>query len=116
MDVNQEQRESLRLLKGLEDGDLPVKDCCEIAENRDAVLVSLIIRYLRRKYPSSHPDGAGVMSRLVELTSNYPAIVQKIKEGDEDPIREWFEETYEYREFFAKPEELIELVIDKIEG
>lgn len=116
MDVNQEIRESIRVLTGLEDGKLDVKDCFTIAEELDDVILSLMVRYLRKKYPSTNPAGMGVLSRLVEFTSNYPSIIKKIKQGDQDPIREWFEDTYNYHEFYHSPEEFIRLIVDKIEG
>lgn len=116
MDMNQEIRESVRVLSGLEDGNLEIKDCFTIAEELDDVILSLMVRYLRKKYPSNSPNGAGVISRLLEFTSNYPSIISKIKQGDQDPIREWFEETYNYQEFYQTPEEFIRLIVDKIES
>ena len=116
MDINSQIREGVRLLEGLEDGVLPSSDCYNILDQLDDVLVSLVIKYLRKKYPASKPDAAGVMGRLVDLSGTYPKVVQKVKNGDDDPISEWFEESYAYRDYFSDPDAFITLIVNKLEG
>jgi hypothetical protein len=116
MQITGENQESMRLLSGLEEGTFTANDAYTVASKRDPVLVYFIIRYLREKYPPNHPASAGVVARLVEFTSTYPAIVKLSQNGEKDPIREWFDDTYNMREFFAKPDELITMIIDKIES
>ena len=116
MDINSQIREGIRLLEGLEDGLLSSSDCYNIFDTLDDVLVSLIIKYLRQKYPPTQPDAAGVMGRIVELSSTYPKVVEKVKSGDADPITEWFEDSYTYRDYYSDPEEFISLVVNKLEG
>ena len=114
MDV--EKREGLRLLNGLENGTLTASDAFNIADKRDPVIVYFVMRYLREKYPPTSPASLGVKQRLVELTSTYDGLVSKAKKGEKDCIREWFDDSYELKKFFDKPEELIDLLVDKIEG
>ena len=78
--------------------------------------MSLTFKYLRKKYPPSRPEAAGVVGRLVDLSGTYPKVVEMVKEGEEDPMCEWFEDTYTYREYFDSPEDFIELIVNKLEG
>jgi hypothetical protein len=116
MSIDFEKREGLRLLSGLENGNLTSADAFNVADQRDPVIVYFILRYLREKYPATQPAGAGVARRLVELTTTYDGVVAKAKQGEKDSIREWFDDTYSLREFFDKPEELMDLIVEKIEG
>ncbi len=116
MDVQTQIRESMRWLEGVEDGGVPTQDLFQIAEKLDPVIISLMIRYLRKKYPSSKPDSGAVMGRLVDLGSTYPGITTKAKEAEADPISEWFTETYNFGEFYQKPEEMVQLIVDKLES
>jgi hypothetical protein len=114
--VDQEKRESLRFLKGLENGNLTAADAYNIADKRDPVMVYFVMRYLREKYPASNPAAQGVTQRLLELTRTYDGIVKASKAGEKDSITEWFDDTYEMREFFDKPDELVDMLVEKIEG
>lgn len=116
MDAQAQVRESLRWLDGLEAGTLPTQDLFLIAEKLDPVLISLMIRYLRKKYPSAKPEAAGVLARMLELTSTYPQMVKKTKEAENDPISEWFVDTHTFAEFYTKPNDLVQLIVDKLEG
>lgn len=111
-----EKREGLRLLNGLENGTLTTADAFNIADKRDPVIIYFVMRYLREKYPASSPAALGVNQRLVELTGTYDSLVSKAKKGEKDPIREWFDDTYELKQFFDKPGELIDHLVEKIEG
>lgn len=114
--MNSEIQESLRLLRGLESGTLTTGDAFNIAEERDPVLVYFILRYLREKYPPSQPTSAGVVQRVIDLTRGYEEIVKMAKKGEKDPLREWFDDAYGMREFFDRDAELIEMIVDKIDG
>ncbi len=114
--IDQEVRESLRLLNGLEKGTLTAADAFNVADSRDPVIVYFVLRYLREKYPASSPASQGVTSRLVELTGTYDSVIKASKKGEKDSIREWFDDTFEIREFFDKPTELMELLVEKIES
>jgi hypothetical protein len=116
MDPQAQVRESLRWLEGLEGGSLPAQDLFNIADRLDPVIVSLMIRYLRKKYPSAKPESSAIIGRLVELSSTYPQVVNRAKDAETDPISEWFMETYSFGQFYQKPEEMVQLIIDKLEG
>ena len=116
MDITTQIREGTRLLIGIEEGTLPSSDCYNIIAQLDEVLVSLVVRYLRKKYPPTRPEAAGVVGRLVDLTGTYPIVVKKVKDGEDDPISEWFDDTYAFRDFYSTPEEFIELIVNKLEG
>ena len=77
-----------------------------IAEDLDPVLVYFIVRFLRSVYPASSPAAHAVLERVVALTSAYPAIVRKSKEGEDDPVSR-------YR---GRGAELIEMIVDKLES
>ena len=55
-----------------------------------------------------------MLGRLGAITTAYPAIAKKMKEGQADSIVEWFEDAYSYREFDAKA--FVALVVDKLES
>lgn len=116
MSIEMEVRDSLRFLNGIENGALTAADAANVASGRDPVIVYFVLRYLREKYPASSPASQGVVTRLVELTGTYDQVIKASKKGEKDAIREWFDDTYSMREFFDKPSELIELLVEKIEG
>ncbi len=109
-------KDGLRWLEGLEDGAMNTGDLYILSQKIDPVLLGLVVKYLRKKYPVSKPEAAGVTARLVELSSTYPDLVKAMKQGDSDPIVEWFTETYNFGEFYSKPEEMIELIVEKLES
>lgn len=114
--MDMEKRESLRLLKGIENGTLTTADAANVADKRDPVIVHFVLRYLREKYPAREPSSQGVTQRLLELTSTYDNVIKAAKAGEKDSITEWFDETYSVREYFDKPEELVDMLVEKIEG
>ncbi|MBC7658647.1 MAG: hypothetical protein H7249_02975 [Chitinophagaceae bacterium] len=109
-------RDGMRWLEGLEDGTVGTGDLYILSQKMDPVLIHLCIKFLRKKYPSIKPEAAAVMARLVDLTSNYPEIVKLMKEAESDPVSEWFSDTYSFPEFYSKPEEMLELIVDKLES
>lgn len=114
--MEQEIREGLRLLKGLEDGNITSADAYNIAEKRDPVLVYFVLRFLRDKYPAANPSSEGVVRRVLELTSTYPDIVKMSKKGEADVITEWFNDSYAMAEYYEEQEALISMLVEKIEG
>ncbi|MCX6104359.1 MAG: hypothetical protein NTY08_00825 [Proteobacteria bacterium] len=116
MSFEHEKRESLRLLSGLENGNLTAADAYNLAEKRDPVMIHLVMRYLREKYPSTQAAAEGVSRRLIELTSTYDKVVSMSKKGEKDSITEWFTESHSMGEFYDAPEQFIDLIVEKIEG
>lgn len=114
--MEQEIRDGLRLLKGLEEGSLSAADAFNIADKQDPVLVYFVLRFLREKYPASLPSSEGVVRRVLELTATYPDIVKKSKKGEADVITEWFNDSYAMSEYYEDQENLISMIVEKIEG
>ena len=114
MAFNREKAAAQRLLGALEDGKLGAADTFHLVEEADPTLVYFVFAWLRAQYPPSHPASDAVLGRLGELCSRYPKAARMAQDGKEDPLVEWFEDTYGYRDFRA--EEFIDLVVEKLEG
>ena len=116
MSATIDKSEAVRLLQGLEAGGLATADACIIAETLDPVLIHVIVKYLRESYPASNPAATPVLDRVVTLTSAYPAIVEKAKEGEQDSVSAWFEDEYTFEQFRGKGRELVEMIADKLDS
>jgi len=116
MDAIDEKREALRLLDGLENGGMPANEAAILAEDLDPVLVFVIVNYLREIHPASDPAAGPVLERVVGMTSVSPAVILRHKEGEEDPVSRWFESEYSYADFRGRGNELVELIVDKIDS
>lgn len=112
MAFEQEQRAALRILEGIEDGTMSATESLALVEDADPALVYLIFTWLRKRY-ADHPNSDAVIGRLVAV-SNRSSVSKQMKEGQADPVVEWFEEGYSYRDYAAK--EFIELIVEKLEG
>lgn len=107
---------ALRLLRGLEDGGMDTAEARILAQDLDPVLVYVTVRYLREVYPASDPAASAVLDRVVALTSAWPGIVAKSKEGEADPISAWFAGDYSFGAFRGRGAEMIRLIVDKLES
>jgi len=87
-------------------------DSLALVDDADPALVYLIFTWLRKRY-ADHANSDAVIGRLVAV-SGRGSVVKKMKEGQTDPVVQWFEESYSYRQLEAK--EFIELIIEKLEG
>jgi hypothetical protein len=112
MAYEQQQRAALHILEGIEDGTLRGAELHAKVEGADPALLYLIFRWLRKRY-ADHPNSDTVVGRLVEL-GNRAAVAEKMKEGQSDPVVEWFEDAYSYREVDAK--QFIALIVEKLES
>ena len=112
MAFEQQQREALRILEGIEEGTSSAADSSELVEAADPALIYLMFTWLRKRY-ADHSNSDAVIGRLVEV-SNRGAVAKMMKEGQADPISRWFEETYNYRELDKS--QLVETIIDKLES
>jgi hypothetical protein len=112
MAFEQQQRAALRILEGIEEGTLDATSTLGLVEEADPALVYLIFTWLRKRY-ADHPNSDAVIGRLVAIgdRGKVPALME---EGRADPVVEWFEDGYSYRELDA--EAFIELVVDKLES
>lgn len=83
-----------------------------LVEDADPALVYLIFTWIRKRY-ADHPNSDAVIGRMLEV-SNRGSVPKLMKEGQADPVVQWFEESYSYRDLGSK--EFIELIIEKLEG
>jgi hypothetical protein len=113
MAFEQEQRAALRILEGIEEGTMSAAESFELVDNADPTLVYLIFTWLRKRY-AQHPNSDAVIGRVVAISDHYPSVAEKMKEGQADPVVEWFEDSYSYRDLDAK--QFIELIVEKLEG
>jgi hypothetical protein len=107
---------ALRLLRGLEAGGLPPHEARSLAEALDPVLLYFVVRYLRAVYPASDRAASAVLERVVKLTKDYPGMVARVKQGEQDPVARWFAGAHSFTEFRARGASLIELIVDKLEA
>jgi hypothetical protein len=107
---------ALRLLRGLEEGSMGTAEAKILAQDLDPVLVWATVRYLREVYPASDPAATAVLERVVALTSAWPGLVAKSREGEADPIAGWFASEHAFGEFRGRGAEMIRLVVDKLES
>jgi hypothetical protein len=112
MAYEQQQREALRILEGIENGTTSPRDLAELVDDADPALLYLIFRWLRKRYVD-HANSDTVIGKLVEL-GNRGSIAAKMKEGQADPVVAWFEDAYSYRDLDAKA--FIELIVEKLES
>lgn len=112
MSLEHHQREALRILEGIEEGTMSTADSFALVEDADPALIYLLFTWLRKRY-SDHANSDAVIGRLVEISSR-GSVAKKMKEGQADPVVEWFEDSYSYRTLEAK--EFVELIIEKLEG
>lgn len=95
---------------------MAASEAASLAQDLDPVLVHVILRYLREVYPASNPAASAVLDRVVALTSSWPSIVGKSKEGEQDPVSRWFATEYSFEDFRGRGSELIELIVEKLES
>ncbi len=112
MAFEQEQRAALRIVEGIENGTMSANESYGLVEDADPALVYLLFTWLRKRY-ADHANADAVIGRLVEV-SNRPAVAKLMKEGQQDPVVEWFEEGYSYKNYDSK--EFVAMIIEKLEG
>ncbi len=113
MAFEQETKAALRILDGITEATMSSSDSIDLVENADPALIYLLFTWIRHRYGPSHPASDAVLGRLVAI-SNRPSVAAKMKEGQEDPVVEWFEDGYSYRDLDAHA--FVALIIEKLEG
>jgi hypothetical protein len=116
MSTSTDRNRALSLLRGLDEGGMDASAARALAEELDPVLVYVVIRFLREIYPASDPAASPVLERVVKLTSAWPALVAVSREGEQDPVSQWFVSEYSFRDFRGRGEELIDLIVEKLES
>jgi hypothetical protein len=114
MSESAQRRLAARFLQGLETGGVPTAELQILAQDLDPVLVHVVVRYLRENYTVSNPAASAVLQRLMRLTSSYPGLVERAKEGERDAVSAWFAANHTYREFRGRGRELVDLVVTKL--
>ena len=113
MAFEQETKAALRVLEGIVEGQMSSEDSFALVDEADPALVYLIVSWIRAHYGPSHAASDAVLGRLVAIT-NRGSIAKKMKEGQSDPVVEWFEDGYSYKDLGVK--EFISMVVEKLEG
>jgi hypothetical protein len=116
MSTYTDRRDAYRLLSGLENGNVPAADLTILVEQLDPVLIYLIFSYLRAVHPASDPAASAILERVVHLTSRANDVVRKNREGGQDVVSRWFESEHTYRDFKGRGQEMVDLIVDKLEG
>ncbi len=114
MSFDYEKRNAARLLDAVENGSLSIEQTVPLLRDADPALIYLIFAWLRARYHAGHSAAEGVLGRIVGVCSANSTIARKARSGEKDPIVEWFEETYEYRDF--ERADFIALVVEKLES
>ena len=57
-----------------------------------------------------------MLERVVALTTAYPGIVAQAREGESDPIAQWFVQEHEIASFRDRGEAMIALLVEKLES
>ena len=104
------------LLAALDRGGGSIADAAFRAEELDPVLIYATITFLRRTHPPGAPAADSVLQRVAELLGSNRKLVALHDEGKADPISRWFESDHDYREFRGRGEEMLDLLIDKLES
>jgi hypothetical protein len=104
---------ALRILEGIEEGTMSTADSYSLVEDADPALIYLIFTWIRKRY-ADIPNADAVRARLVAVMEKDPSIPRKLKEGQADPVVEWFEEEYAYRDYGSH--DFIDLIVEKLEG
>ena len=112
MAYEQQQRAAMRVLAGIEEGTLSAGDSLALVEAADPALVYLIFTWLRKRY-ADHPNSDAVIGRLLAI-SDRGSVPDLVNEGRTDPVVQWFEDGYSYRDLDAA--QFIELIVDKLES
>lgn len=109
------KRDSNRFLDSIEEGNLPTADGFNLLRNFDPLLAYFLLYYLREKHHVTE-SSSGPGERLLSLVSTYPDAGKLAKRPGNDPIVDWFEDTYSVREFFGRRDAFVDIVVDKLEG
>lgn len=116
MGTSTDLNRAARLLEGLENGGMRGDEGVFIAEELDPVLLHFIVRYLRQNYPASDPVATSVLDRLLELTRKHPDLIATCREGERDPVSEWFEQSHSIRGYKGRGREMLATLIDKLDS
>jgi hypothetical protein len=104
---------AMRILSGIEDGTMSTAQSLALVEDADPALIYLLFTWLRRRY-ADDPASDAVVGRLLAVLDRSPEVTLKMKEGQADPVVQWFEEEHTYREFGNQ--DFVDVIVEKLEG
>lgn len=110
----EEKNQALAMLMGIVDGTMMPDESHELLDQADPALVYFLFKWIKKYYNGEREDSEGVRARLSDVKNSFRSLTRKAKDGEMDPIVEWFEGTYRYREL--DPVAFVDLVIEKLEG
>ena len=113
MAFEQQKAAAFRILSGIEEGTMSASQSYDLVEDADPALIYLLFTWLRRRY-ADDPNADAVVGRLLAVLDRNASVALKMKEGQSDPVVQWFEEEHSYREFGA--EDFVDVVVEKLEG
>lgn len=116
MEFSGEKSEALRLLQGIVSGRLEASDAYNIAIKLDPMLFYFVIKYLREAHAGDTNAMEPINQRLSNLLGPHQDLVKRVKAGDSDVMREWFDDCHSCREFKNDEEGYIDLVYEKLES
>jgi hypothetical protein len=111
-----ELRSAQWTLEAIENGSSNTATIYKTASELDPVSLFFVFRYIREIYNANNPASTGVMERLADLTKNYSDLVKRAKTGEKDSVCEWFDDTYRLKEYQGRPNELLQLIVEKLES
>ncbi len=114
MEFELEKRAARHLIAAIDDGTLSTSDTFHLVKDADPALVHFVFAWLRATYTTSHPASDAVLGRLGALCTKHPEVLKLARSGASDPLVEWFEDAYSYRDFNA--DDFVDLVVEKLEG
>ena len=114
MAFDDEKRHALSLLRGIVSGELEPDQANAELEQADPTLVYFLLKYIKKHYHRDHDLYESATARLSELTAAHRHLTRRAKEGETDPVVEWFEGEHAYRD--VDDETFVDLIIEKLEG
>lgn len=113
-EFSEEKQHAFDILLGIAQATAMADESFALLKDADPVLIYFLFRWLKKHYHKDHDDYEFVKANVGDLRNSHRQLTRMAKDGEEDPIVEWFESTYKYREMSAF--EFIDLLIEKLEG
>ena len=109
---NMTKRKVDRFMDAISEGMISLDEASITAEELDPLLLYFMLRYLKEMYGK---DQQGPGGRLLQLLSTYPSIAKLANTPKNEPMVEWFNDSYTVRSFPSR-DEYLQTIIDKLEG
>ncbi len=113
-EFSEEKQHAFGILLGIAQASATADETFALLKDAEPVLVYFLFRWLKKYYHKDHDDYEFVKANLSDVRNSHRQLTRMAKDGEEDPLVEWFEGNYKYREMTAF--EFIDLIIEKLEG